>query len=229
MGAKKELEPVSDAVVCQLSGPVIEPESGQPDSMVILCHGYGSSGNDLIQLAPQWQAILPGTVFLSPDAPEDCPGAPGGHQWFPLTTMSKEERKAGVYKAAPVLDAFIDQSLEKYGLSENRLALVGFSQGTMMSLHVGPRRKKQLAGILGFSGALTAPENLVSEMKSKPPVALFHGNQDSTVPFPAMFEAAGALEAAGIEVQRHLSQGIAHSIAPEGLKKGGTFLATIFG
>lgn len=220
---------MSDTVVPPLSGPVIEPENGAPDSMVILCHGYGSSGDDLIQLAPSWQAILPGTVFLSPNAPEDCPGAPGGYQWFPLTTMDKEERKVGIYKAAPALDAFIDQSLAKYSLAEDRLALVGFSQGTMMSLHVGPRRERQLAGILGFSGALTAPENLIAEMKTRPPVSLFHGNQDNVVPFPAMFEAAGALEAAGMDVQRHLSQGIPHSIGPDGLQKGGTFLATIFG
>lgn len=219
----------SDTAVAQISGPVIEPESGAPDSMVILCHGYGSNGNDLIALAPQWQAILPATVFLSPDAPEACAGAPGGYQWFPLTNMDKAERKAGVYKAAPVLDAFIDQSLEKYGLLEDRLALVGFSQGTMMALHVGPRREKQLAGILGFSGALTAPENLVAETRSKPPVALFHGSQDNVVPFPAMFEAVGALEAAGMKVQQHLSQNIAHSIGPDGLQKGGTFLAMIIG
>lgn len=220
---------MSDVVVPQLTGPVVEPENGAPDSMVILCHGYGSNGNDLIQLVPQWQAILPGTVFLSPDAPEACAGAPGGRQWFPLTTMDKAERKAGVYKAAPALDAFIDQSLEKYGLSEERLALVGFSQGTMMSLHVGPRREKQLAGIIGYSGALSAPENLVAETRSKPPVLLFHGDQDNVVPFPAMFEATGALEAAGMSVQRHISQNVPHSIGPDGLQKGGIFLANVFG
>jgi phospholipase/carboxylesterase len=220
---------VNEAVVAQLSGPVIEPENGAPESMVILCHGYGSNGDDLIQLAPQWQAILPGTVFLSPNAPEACPGAPGGYQWFPLTSMDRDERKAGVYGAAPILNGFIDQSLEKYGLTEDRLALVGFSQGTMMSLHVGPRREKQLAGILGFSGALTAPENLVAEIRSKPPVSLFHGEQDNMIPFPAMFEAVGALEAAGMKVQRHLSPGVPHSIGPDGLQKGGAFLASIFG
>lgn len=212
-----------------LSGPIIEARSGTTDSMVILCHGYGSNGDDLVQLAPHWQAILPNTVFISPNAPERCPGSPTGFQWFPLTSMSREERISGTVAAAPSLDAFIDEKLAEYDLTEDRLALVGFSQGTMMSLHVGPRRGKPLAGILGYSGALSGPALLVAEGRSKPPVFLVHGDRDEVIPFPAMFEAVGALEAAGLSVEKHISSGITHSIGPDGLQKGGIFLARVFG
>ena len=214
----------------KLIGPVVTPENGEvADNAIILCHGYGSNGDDLISLAPHWQAILPKTIFLSPNAPEGCPGSPLGHQWFPLSTLSKQERREGSYKAAPILDAYIDQVLEQYHLTPDRLALVGFSQGTMMALHVGLRREESLAGILGFSGALSAPENLVAEIKTKPPVFLIHGDRDNIVPVQNMFESVGALAAAGIEADNHVSNKTAHNIAPDGLQKGGTFLAKLIG
>jgi len=214
----------------KLSGPTSLPEGDiKPTSMVILCHGYGSNGDDLIGLVPGWRPILPDTVFISPNAPEKTPMAPGGHQWFALSSLSREEREAGTYKAAPVLDAFIDEKLEEYGLGEDRLVLIGFSQGTMMSLHVGLRREKQLAGILGYSGMLSAPQKLVEELKSKPDVMLMHGDQDNMIPFIAMFEAVGALEAAGVKVDKHISPGCGHGIAPDAIQKGGTFLAKAFG
>ncbi len=211
-----------------LDGPSMGPEDGNPpDSIVILIHGYGANGQDLIGLASQWQALLPQTIFLAPNAPEPCPGAPGGFQWFPLTTLSKEERQEGTYGIAPLLNDYIDRCLKKFNLSEDHLALVGFSQGTMLSLHVGLRRKKQIAGILGYSGLLTAPERLMNEMETKPPVLLFHGDRDPVIPCQAMFEAVGALEAAGLKVEKHLSPNTAHNIAPDAHRKGGIFLATV--
>ena len=136
-----------------LQGPMAPPASGgAPRSMVILLHGYGSNGDDLIGLVPYWRDALPDTVFLSPNAPEPCPGAPGGRQWWALTNFSPDARAAGVRQAAPVLNGFIDSQLAVYGLTEDRLALVGFSQGTMMALHVGLRRS--IAGIVGYSGML---------------------------------------------------------------------------
>lgn len=211
-----------------LSGPALEPESGKADSLVIFCHGYGSNGDDLNSLGTRWRTLLPGAVFVAPNAPEKSPH-PGGYQWFPITDFSKEERFKGTYNAAPDLDEFIDVTLDQYGIKPNRLALVGFSQGTMMALHVGLRRKAGLAGILGYSGALAAPEKLVAEIKCKPPVLLIHGAQDNVIPFPALFEAVGALEAAGMGVEKLISSNAGHSIAPDGLEKGGVFLARIFG
>ena len=213
-----------------LSGPMSLPKEGvTPDSLVIICHGFGANGQDLIGLAENWRAMFPGTVFLAPNAPDGCPGNPGGFQWFPITSFDRAERAEGVLRAAPILDHYIDQKLEEYGLDENRLVLAGFSQGTMMALHVGLRREKQIAGILGYSGALILPEKLVAEMNSKPPVLLIHGDQDNVVPAYMMFETVGALEAAGLTVEKHISQGVAHGIAPDGLQKGGIFIAKALG
>lgn len=209
-----------------LEGPVLMPASGIKKSLVILCHGYGSNGEDLINLAKNLQPDFPDTVFVAPNAPEKSPH-PGGYQWFPITSFSQQERIEGTYNAAPYLDEFIDHCLKKYTVPESKLALVGFSQGTMLSLHVGLRRKNQVAGILGFSGALAAPGTLVAEMKSKPPVYLIHGAMDNVIPFPALFEAVGALEAAGICVEKHISQNTAHGIAQDGLEKGRAFLKRV--
>jgi len=211
-----------------LRGPILKPESGKADSLIIFCHGYGSNGDDLISLGVQFRPVLPKAIFIAPNAPEKSPH-PGGFQWFPISSFSKEERIEGAYKAAPMLAEFIEESLTKYNILSERLALVGFSQGAMMALHVGLRRKNGLAGILGFSGALAAPANLVSEMQCKPPIFLAHGAQDNVIPFPALFETIGALEAAGLNVEKHLSYNAGHSIPPDSIEKGRAFLARILG
>ena len=211
-----------------LFGPALGPKDGAaPDSLVILAHGYGSNGEDLINLAAQLQPELPRTQFLAPNAPERCNGAVAGYQWFAISTLDRAERDAGTDAAAPVLDAFIDQKLKEYALTPDRLALIGFSQGTMMSLHVGLRREQPVAGILGYSGSLAAPGRLVAEIRSRPPVQLVHGTHDNVLPFPLMFEAVGALEAAGVPVDKHLSQGVAHGIAPDGIETGTAFLRRV--
>jgi len=221
---------MAEQVSLILSGPVREPEPHlQVDSLVILCHGYGANGDDLIGLADQWRPLLPTTVFCAPNAPERAPLAPNGYQWFALNGLSKEARDRGTRAAAPVLNEFIDQMLARYKISASRLALVGFSQGTMLLLEVGLRREQQIAGILGYSGALAAPERLLAEIRSRPPVMLIHGDRDAMIPFTYMYEAVGALEAAGLQVERLLCSGIAHGISPEGLQKGGAFLCRIFG
>ena len=138
-----------------IDGPRVVPVSGTaPQSLVMLLHGYGSNGDDLISLAPHWRGALPATLFVAPNAPEPCLGAPGGYQWWALTSAARGARAEGMARATPVLNAFIDSELDRYGLTEARLALVGFSQGTMMALHVGPRRPRTLAGIVGYSGML---------------------------------------------------------------------------
>lgn len=211
-----------------LQGPIVPPASGgAPRSMVILLHGYGSNGDDLIALAPYWRGALPDTVFLSPNAPQPCPGAPGGRQWWPLTSFSPKARAAGVREAAPTLDAYIDSQLAGYGLVEDRLALVGFSQGTMVALHVGPRRERRLAGIVGYSGMLADPDGLGAELRSRPPVLLVHGDADPMVPVTALGQAATALEPLGFDVAAHISPGLGHSIDEAGLRLGAQFLSRV--
>ncbi len=198
---------------------------GSPQSMVIFLHGYGSNGADLISLADYWRVALPNTVFLSPNAPEICPGAPDGYQWWGLSNLTPGGRAAGVRKPAAGLNTFIDAQLAHYGLPETRLALVGFSQGTMMALHVGPRRAQALAGIVGFSGMLADPDELKSEVRTRPPVLLVHGDADEVLPVASLAAARQGLEAAGLDVVTHISPRLGHSIDEKGLQLGATFLA----
>ena len=209
-----------------IDGPRMPPaRGGKADSLVILLHGYGSNGADLISLAPYWAKALPGTAFVSPNALEPVPQAPGGYQWFSITDLDPRLMEHGVRQAAQSVDRFIDRELDKHGLDESRLALVGFSQGTMMALHVGLRRRRPLAAILGYSGVLIGGERLKDEMVSKPPVLLIHGDRDPMIPVPALFDSAEALAAAGHGAQWHVSFGVPHSIGPDGLELGGAFLA----
>ncbi len=213
-----------------LDGPRIGPANGgKPDRLIVLLHGYGADGKDLISLAPLWQDLMPSAAFVSPNAPEPCAMSPmGGYQWFPITRMDPGEMERGARTAEGTLDAFLDAELERTGVAPDRLALVGFSQGTMMALHVGLRRTPSPVAILGFSGALTGPESLGGEMKGKPPVFLVHGDADQTVPIAAMHMAAQALAKHEVPVIWHVSRGIAHGIAPDGLNLGGRFLDDAF-
>ena len=209
-----------------LNGPTSPPAAGgAPRSVVILLHGYGSNGADLIGLVPYWRAALPHTLFLAPDAPQPCPGAPGGRQWWPLTSLSPEARAAGVRVSAPALNAYIDSQLAAHDLPADRLALVGFSQGTMMALHVGPRRDNAIAGIVGYSGMLADPEALGEELETKPPILLVHGDADDVLPVSALYQAKARLEDLGFEVESHVSRGLGHSIDEQGLELGANFLA----
>ncbi len=206
-----------------IDGPRVLPASGgAPTSMVILAHGYGSNGEDLIGLAPFWAKALPDTVFIAPNAPQICPGAPDGYQWWPVWDM---DRRLGVQSAAPVLDAFIDAELARYGLTEDRLVLVGFSQGTMLSLHVAPRRARALAGVAGYSGMLVEPAP--EEILTRPPILLAHGAEDPMIPVAAFRQAVTSLTALGFEVASHVSPGLGHSIDPQGLRLGEAFLAKV--
>ena len=207
----------------QLSGPRLPPTKGSATHLVVLCHGYGADGNDLIGLAPHWQRLLPTAAFVAPNAPERCPGA--GYQWFPISRLDPQEVRRGVESAASALNSFLDAELARLGLSFDRLMLVGFSQGTMLSLHVGLRRATRPAAIVGYSGMLAAPEELPDVRSNAPPVLLVHGDADTMIPVQAMFAAATALGRAGVPVQWHMSSGTPHSIDPDGLTLGGSFLS----
>jgi phospholipase/carboxylesterase len=211
-----------------LSGPSRPPVSGgKPSRLVILLHGLGADGNDLIGLAPYWSRLLPTAEFLSPNAPFPCDMASYGYQWYSSQDRTPEAALAGVRAAAPILGGFIDDALAKRGLDESDLALVGFSQGTVMSLYVGLRRTKPVAGIVGYSGRLLAPELLPSEVRSRPPTLLVHGTEDPLIPYSALAEAETALKGAGIPVETATSVGIGHSIDDEGLRRGGLFLSGV--
>ena len=212
----------------KLSGPSHPPASGgKPKRLVILLHGLGADGNDLIGLAPYWAPLLPEAEFVSPNAPFPCDMAPYGYQWFSAQDRSPAAVLAGVRAAGPMLDAFIDEALAERGLSDADLALVGFSQGTMMSLFVGLRRAQPAAGILGFSGRLLAPELLASELRSRPRVLLVHGTEDPLVPYASLAAAEAALKEAGVPVETLTCPGIGHSIDESGLRRGGMFLRDV--
>ncbi len=200
---------------------------GAARSMVVFVHGYGADGADLLGLADPLTPHLPGTVFIAPDAPDRCSGNPFGFQWFPIPWLdgsSEAEAAAGLARAAGMFDRFLDEVLAAEGLTAGKLALVGFSQGTMMSLHVAPRRSEPIAAVVGFSGRLLAPERLEAETVSRPPILLVHGDADPVVPVQSLPEAAQGLSAAGFEVYAHVSKGTAHGIAPDGLSLALTFL-----
>jgi len=212
-----------------LSGPSAAPAAGgPPQQLVVLLHGVGADGADLITLSQAMATALPHARFIAPNGPEPCDMAPMGYQWFSLSDRNPERMLAGVERSAPLIDAFIDAELAKDGLGDHQLALLGFSQGTMMSLHVAPRRGKALAGVLGFSGALLAPDKLVAEAVSKPPMLLVHGDADQVVPVQALQAAVAGLQAAEIPVQWSVRPGLPHGIDPEGIAAGAAFLAQAF-
>ena len=200
---------------------------GSARAVVIFVHGYGANGADLLGLADPLAPHLPGVAFYSPDAPEHCQGNPFGFQWFSIPRLDgsrEEDSRRGMMQAALDLDAFIDGVLVDEGLTPAALALVGFSQGTMMSLHVAPRRPAPLAGVVGFSGRLLQPETLGAETLSRPPFLLIHGDADPMVPIASLPEAADALTAAGFETYAHVCRGLGHSIDNEGLSLALGFL-----
>jgi phospholipase/carboxylesterase len=191
-----------------------------PRALVVFLHGYGADGADLLGLADPLAPHLPGVQFLAPDAPEPCQGNPFGRQWFPIPWLdgsAESAAEAGLLAAAEDLNGFLDARLAETGLPPSALALVGFSQGAMMALHVVPRRAAPVAGIVAISGRLIAPELLAAEARVKPPVLLIHGDQDPVVPFQDMALAGNALVGAGFETYGHVMQGTGHGIAPDGL------------
>lgn len=204
--------------------------SGRAKSLVVFLHGYGADGADLLGLAEPLGPHLPDTVFIAPDAPERSLGNPFGYQWFPIPRLdgSPEDVAARSFaEAVADLNAFLDARLAEEGLPASALALVGFSQGTMMSLHVAPRRKEQIAGVVGFSGRLLEPGRLAAETLTRPPILLVHGDQDEMVPYSDMGRAADALANAEFEVYTHTSPGVGHGIAPDGLSVALQFLRNV--
>jgi phospholipase/carboxylesterase len=227
-------------MTANLTGPRLDPDSGRARQLVVFLHGYGADGNDLIELGGQWRALMPDAAFVSPHAPERCAASPMGRQWFALSSAAPEDprgaadRWQGAVAARPAIDAFLDAELARLGLDDSRLALVGFSQGAMMALHVGLRRAHAPAAIIGYSGLLIGPEHLGEAQArgargERPPILLVHGDQDPMIPLEAMFVAMDDLAKAEIPNQWHLSFGVGHGIDAGGLRHGGLFLAQALG
>lgn len=214
---------MSDGLQSERRGVAI----GDAEQVVVFLHGYGANGADLLGLADTMMPHLPDTVFYSPDAPENCAGNPMGFQWMPIPWMdgsSDEDAAVSLKSSHADIDQFLDQVLANEGLTEDRLILFGFSQGTMMALHVAPRRRDRIAGVVGFSGRLLEPEHLADEIVSKPPILLLHGDEDNVVPPESLPEAAEVLQAAGIDVFAHIMKDTGHGIAPDGLNVALAFI-----
>ncbi len=205
----------------------------EPKSLVILLHGLGSNGRDLISLAPECARFLPDTVFISPDAPLACdmvpPGYPDSYQWFSLQSRDPEAMLSGAEQAYPILERFIKKMMEEYGIASERTALAGFSQGTMMSLYAGPRLPFQIAGVLGYSGALVGGEGLAQDPEEfkRFPVMLIHGEADDVVSVQAYHHARKTLEEASYKVSGYTQSGLAHGIDEKGVRKGADFLSQV--
>jgi phospholipase/carboxylesterase len=202
--------------------------SGETRSIVVFLHGYGANGADLLGLADPLAEHLPDTMFVAPDAPEMVAGMPNGYQWFPIPWIdgsSEEESMRGMDQAVEDLNAFLDALMVDEDVLPEQVVLFGFSQGTMMALHVAPRREDQIAGIVAFSGRLLSPESLAEEAVVKPPILLVHGDADDVVPPESLPQAAAALEAAGWQdVYAHIMKGTGHGIAPDGLSVALAFM-----
>ncbi|WP_410217661.1 alpha/beta hydrolase [Paracoccus sp. (in: a-proteobacteria)] len=201
-------------------------------SVVVFLHGYGADGTDLLGLAEPLAPHLPKTAFYAPDAPEPCRNNPMGFQWFPIPWLdgsTEADARSSMGESIKALNAFLDRVLANEGLTADRMVLVGFSQGTMMALHVAPRRDRAVAGIVGFSGRLLEPQLLAEEARNKPPVLLIHGDQDQMVPFEDMGLAGQTLQEAGFTVYGHVMKGTGHGISPDGLSVALAFLREHFG
>ncbi|MFP6730829.1 MAG: alpha/beta fold hydrolase [Alphaproteobacteria bacterium] len=212
-----------------ISGPEIAPEQGgAAHQLVVFLHGWGADGNDLIGLAEPWSAVLPHAHFMSPHAPDVCDANPAGRQWFSFIDRDADEITAAAVEASLVINQFIDDSLDRLGLTDGQVALVGFSQGAMMALYVALRRAQSCAGVVGYSGALIGAETLADEILSRPPMLLAHGDADTVVPFASLGAASQMLGSHGVSVRLHAGQGLGHGIDGPGLEMGGEFLAEVF-
>lgn len=216
----------------KLSGPMLPPLSGgAPTQAVVLLHGYGSDGNDLIGLAPHWRDALPEAVFISPNAPEPCRLYGAGFQWFDISLEGDRlaKRQSGVMEARPVLVEFLDDLWSQTDIAPERTILAGFSQGAMMALHVGLSMPQPLMGIIGFSGAFLPPEGFGTTPMAKSPVCLIHGDMDDVVDPEHSADADVALRLAGYDVSYHVSPGTGHGIAPDGLEFATGFIRKLAG
>ena len=211
-----------------LTGPALAPRRGRARQLVVLLHGWGADGNDLISLAPALREALPQARFAGPHAPDPCDQNPRGRQWYSFLDRRPEAPGSGYERAAALIDAYLDAELERLGLEPRHLALVGFSQGAMMALHVALRRPLPVAGAVSCSGMLLDPGSLAAELASRPPLLLVHGDEDPVVPFDSLHDAVAALARAEVPTQWHVSRGGGHTIAADAVEAMAAFLGNAF-
>ncbi|MDF1750805.1 MAG: dienelactone hydrolase family protein [Alphaproteobacteria bacterium] len=213
-----------------LTGPEYAPTNGnKPDRLIIFLHGLGANGDDLISLAPVLSQVFPTAQFLAPNAPDPCDMTPMGLQWFSLQDMNRKQLQSGADAVTPVLHRYLDEQLARFSLTPDRVAIIGFSQGTMLALHAMPKYSGLVAGVLGFSGMLIDPESLADEDIRKPPTLLIHGTEDQVVPAEMSKISGEALKMAGFDTEVAFSKGLGHSIDEPGLRLGIEFLLRAFG
>lgn len=201
-----------------LNGPYYEPASGNsPKQLIVFLHGYGADGQDLISLAPIFAEHFPDAAFVSPNAPYPCEMSPWGRQWFSLLDRSPAALRAGAASAEPILNHFLDDMLARFELTAHQLALIGFSQGTMMSLYAAPRRTQAIAGVVGYSGVIHPDALLPQDVRSTPPVCLIHGDQDEVVPYTSLSISADTLRNVGIRAEEHTRPHLGHGIDEQGI------------
>lgn len=215
---------MTETAIPLIAGPEIPPASGKVKQLVVFLHGYGADGNDLLSLSEELTDILPDAHFISPNAFERCEMSPLGFQWFSLQEWSMQSLYTGVRRAEPVLNAFLDHQLERLGLKDEDLILIGFSQGTMTALYTALRRANPCKAIVGFSGALIGGNLLKDEVKSRPPVCLIHGTEDQVVPHNALLDASHWLSENDVPVEAHSIEGLPHGIDGRALSAAVRFL-----
>lgn len=211
-----------------ITGPVVAPRSGGPArQIVLLLHGYGADGQDLIGLSQPLGGLLPDALFAAPNAPARCAQNPFGYEWFPIDFGAmRESARVGVPAARDAVVGYLEDIWARTGLTARETFLLGFSQGAMTALHVALSLPEPVRGVVSFSGALVPPDDFGAAGRRYPPVCLVHGDSDNVVDPALTDEAERALKAAGIAVVRHVSVGMAHGIAPDGLEFAARFLAS---
>ncbi|MGB0181409.1 MAG: alpha/beta hydrolase [Candidatus Puniceispirillales bacterium] len=197
--------------------------ASSPQQLIVLLHGWGADGSDLIDLAPHLSARFPHAVICAPDGPEPCTANPMGRQWFDLG-VDATQIDEGPSRAFPGLQKLLQALMEQFHISASQLAVAGFSQGGMMALYSGVRLTEAPGAIISIAGALLAPNQMAQALTAKPPVLLVHGKDDQVVPFQAMDMAKMVLESNGISVETLACEGVGHGISDDGLNRLITFI-----
>ena len=208
---------------------ILEPLSkGNPKNAVILCHGYGGDGKDISILASYWKNHLPDTIFICPDAPEKCAASPSGFQWFDLMDQTAEQILSKSLVAENKLNKLIDEVKEQNNLSADKIVISGFSQGCMISLQTGVKRKDKINSIIGYSGKILDTEHLSKNINSRPKITLMHGEKDQVVTIEAFLEAKDFFRKNDYTIESQIFKNCEHRIPTEGSSLGLQFIKKHF-